>query len=64
MADLIKSHKNKLCGAWSKLETECIRKKGHKGLHSDEERDREIWQKDKVLGGLHGDAKSVEVQGW
>lgn len=28
-----------ICGAWSKFETKCIRKKGHKGLHSDEKRD-------------------------
>ena len=34
--------KNKLCGAWSKFENECIRKKGHKGLHSDEEKHRGI----------------------
>lgn len=30
------------CGAWSKHETKCIRKKGHTGLHSDEERDRGV----------------------
>lgn len=38
--DIMIGELNKLCGVWSKFETQCIRKKRHKGLHSDEEKDR------------------------